>query len=180
VVAIVFWGSSGDADIGLTDISGSRRLKLASVILLRRPAGAVVVVVALITTDHRGIGHRLGKSDLPLVAHLGGLGVAQDFGALQGACGRKASGSGAVDVIHLPAGGRGDVDGEFGAPRHRLGGLGAPSAHDGARLGVVEVVFVDGGGDGARSGGAQVTVVDAGGRHGVAVRGVGRPTGAGG
>lgn len=40
-------------------------------------------------------------------------------------------------------------------------------------MGVVEVVVV-----GGRGGSAQVTVVDAGGRHGIAVRGVGRPTGA--
>lgn len=177
VVAVVFWGSSGDADVRFTDISGTRRLKLASVILLGGSAGAVVVIVALVAAYHWGISGRLGKSDLPLVAHLGGPGVAQDFRAPQGAAGPKACGSRAGDVIHLLAGRRGDVDGEFGAARHRLGSLGASSAHDGAGLGEVEVVVVSGRGLG---GGAQVTVVDAGGRHGVTVRGVGCPTGAGG
>lgn len=109
------------------------------------------------------------------MAHLGGLGVAQDFGALQGAVGHKACRSRAGGVVHLLAGRRGDVDGKFGTARHRLGGPGASSTHDGAGLGVVEVVVV-----GGRGSGAQVTVVDAGGRHGVPVRGVGRPTGAGG
>lgn len=175
VVAVVFWGSSGDADFRFTDISRTRRLKLASVILLRDPAGAVVVIVALVATYHWRISRRLGKSDLPLVAHLGGLGVAQDFRAFQGAVGRKACGSRAGGVIHLLAGRRGDVDGKFGTARHRLWGLGASSAHDGAGLGIVEVVVV-----GGRGGSAQVTVVDAGGRHGVTVRGVGCPTGAGG
>lgn len=118
VVAVVFWGSSGDADVGLADVSGGRRLQLASVILLGGPAGAVVVVVALVAADHRGLGRRLGERDLPLVARLGRLGVAQDLWALQSAVGRKAHGSGAGDVVHLLAGGGrgGDVDGEFGAP----------------------------------------------------------------
>lgn len=174
VVAVVFWGSSGDADIRFTDIPGTGRLKLASVIQLRGPAGAIVVIVALIAANHWGIRRCFGKSDLPLVAHLGGLGVAQDFRAFQGAAGCKAHGSRAGDVIRLAAG-RGDVDGEFGTAGHRLWSLGASSTHDGAGLGVVEVVVV-----GGRGGSAQVTVVDAGGRHGVTVRGVGCPTGAGG
>lgn len=50
VVAVVLWGSSGDADVGFTDIPGTRRLELASVIVLRGPAGAIVVVVALVAT----------------------------------------------------------------------------------------------------------------------------------
>lgn len=113
VVPVVFRGSSGDADLRFTDISGTRRLKLASVVLLRGPAGAVVVIVALIATYHRGVGGRLGKSDLPLVAHLGGLGVAQDFRAFQGAVGCKAHRRGAGDIIHM-LGGRRDIDGKFG------------------------------------------------------------------
>lgn len=175
VVAVVFWGCSGDADIRFTDISRTRRFKLASVILLRGPAGAVVVIVALVATYHRGISRRLGKSDLPLVAHLGGLGVAQDFRAFQGAVGCKACGGRASDTIHLFAGRGGDVDGQFRTARHRLRSLGAPSTHDGAGLGIVEVVVV-----GGRGSSAQVAVVDAGGRHGVTMRGVGCPTGAGG
>lgn len=174
VVAIVFRGSSGDADIRFTDISGTRRLKLASVILLRGTTGAVVVVVALVATRPRGISRRLGERDLPLVAHLRGLGVTQDFRAFQGAVGRKARGGGAGDVIHVLAGRR-NINGKFGTAGHRLRGLGASSTHDGAGLSVVEVVVV-----GGLGGGAQVTVVDAGGRHGVTVRGAGRPTGAGG
>lgn len=114
VVAVVFRGSSGDADIGFTDISGKRRLKLASVILLRGPAGAVVVVGPLSATYPWGISRRLGESDLPFVAHLGGLGVAQDFRAFQGAVGREACRTRAGDVVHLLAGRRGDVDGKFG------------------------------------------------------------------
>ncbi len=175
VVAVVFWGSSGDADFRFTDISRTRRLKLPSMILLRDPAGAVVVIVALIATYHWGVSRRLGKSDLPLVAHLGGLGVAQDFRAFQSAVGHKTCGSRASGVIHLLARRRGDVDGKFGTARDRLRGLGASSAHDGAGLGIVEVVVV-----GGRGGSAQVSVVDACGRHGVTVRGVGCPTGAGG
>lgn len=81
VVAVVFWGSSGDADVRFTHISRTGRLKLASVILLRGPAGAVVIIVALVATYRWGISRCLGKSDLPLVAHLGGPGVAQDFRA---------------------------------------------------------------------------------------------------
>lgn len=88
MVAVVFWRSSGDADFRFPDISGTRRLKLASMILLRGPAGAIVVIVALIATNHGGI--TLGKSDLPLVAHLGGLGVAENFRAFQGTAGHKA------------------------------------------------------------------------------------------
>lgn len=113
MVPVVFWGSSGDADFWFADISGTRRLKLASVILLRGPAGAVVVIVALIATYHWGVTRRLGKSDLPLVAHLRGLGVAQDFRAFQGAVGCKAHGSRAGDIIHVLAGRR-DIDGKFG------------------------------------------------------------------
>lgn len=71
--------------------------------------------------------------------------------------------------------GRADVDVELGAARHGLGGPGASSSHDGAGLGVVDVVVVGGGG---RS--AQLPIVDAGGRHGVAVGGAVGPTGAGG
>lgn len=111
VVSVVFRRSSGDADVRFADITGTRGLKLAGVILLRRPSG-VVVVVALVAPDHRGIVRRLGKSDLPPVAHLGGLGVAEDFRAFQGAVGHKARGGGAGGVIHLLAGGR-DVDVEF-------------------------------------------------------------------
>lgn len=109
VVSVVFWRSSGDADVRFAHITGTRRLKLAGVILLRRPAGAVVVIVALMATDHRGIVWGLGKSDLPPVAHLGGLGVTEDFGAFQRAVGAKACGGGAGGVIHMLAG-RGDVD----------------------------------------------------------------------
>lgn len=177
VVTVVFWRSPGDADFRFTEISGIRRLKLASVILLRGPADAIVVIVAFIATYHWRISRHLSESDLPLLAHLGGLGVAQDFRALQGAVGCKACGRRAGDVIHLLAGGRGDVDGEFGSARHRLGGLGASSTHDGAGLGKVEVVVVGGGCRGG-GGSAQVTVVDAGGRHGVTVRGAGGSTGA--
>lgn len=81
VVAVVFGGSSSDADIRFTDISGTGRLKLASMILLRGPAGAIVVIVALIATNHGGISRCLGKRHFPLVAHLGGLGVAENFRA---------------------------------------------------------------------------------------------------
>lgn len=172
VVAILRW-SSGDADIGFTDIPGTWGLKLASVVLLRDPAGPIVVIVAFITAYHCGVSRRLGKSDLPLVTHVGGLGVAEDFGAFQGAVAPKACGGGAGDVIHLLAGRRRDINGKFRAARHRLRGLGASSTHNGAGLGVVEVVVV-----GGRGGGAQVTVVDAGGGHGVTVRGVGCPAGA--
>lgn len=112
VVAIVFWGSSGDADFRFTDVSRTGRLKLASVVLLRCTAEAVVVIVALIATNHWGLSRRLGKSDLPLVGHLGGLGVAQDFRAFQGAAGGKALGSRAGSIIHLLAG-RGDIDGQL-------------------------------------------------------------------
>lgn len=90
VVSVVFWRGSGDADVRFAHISGTRRLKPAGVILLRRPAGAVVVVVALLATGHRRIVRGLGKSDLPPVAHLGGLGVTEDFGAFQGDAGAKA------------------------------------------------------------------------------------------
>lgn len=81
VVAVVFGGSSGDADIRFTDISGTGRLKLASMILLGGPAGAIVVIVALIATNHGGISRSLGERHFPLVAHLGGLGVAENFRA---------------------------------------------------------------------------------------------------
>lgn len=100
--------------------------------------------------------------------------MAQDFRTFQGAVGGKACGCRAGGIIHLLAG-RGDINGKFRAARHRLGGLGASSTHDGAGLGIVEIVVVGGWG-----GRAQVPVVDAGGRHGVTVRGVGRPTEAGG
>lgn len=112
VVSVVLWRSSGDADVRFADIAGTRRLKLAAVILLRRPAGAVVIVVALVATDHGGIVRRLGESDLPPVAHVRGLGVAEDFGTFQGAVGHKTCGTRAGGVIHLLAGGR-DVDVEF-------------------------------------------------------------------
>lgn len=112
VVAVVFRRSSGDADVRFADIAGTRGLKPAGVVLLRRPAGAVVVVVALVAADHRGVVGRLGKRDLPPVAHLGGLGVAEDLGAFQGAVGQEARGGRAGGVIHLLAGRR-DVDVEF-------------------------------------------------------------------
>lgn len=112
VVSVVFWRSSGDADVGFAHITGTGRLKLAGVILLGGPAGAVVVVVALMATDHGGIVRGLGKSDLPPVAHLGGLGVTEDFGAFQGAVGPKARGGGAGGVVHVLAG-RADVDAQL-------------------------------------------------------------------
>lgn len=176
VVSVVFWRSSGDADVGLAHVAGTGGLEPAGVVLLRRPAGAVVVVVAaaVVATDHGGIVRGLGKSDLPPVAHLGGFGVPEDLGAFQGAGGAVAGGAGAGGVVHVLAG-RADVDVELGAARHGLGGPGASSSHDGAGLGVVDVVVVGGGG---RS--AQLPIVDAGGRHGVAVGGAVGPTGAGG
>lgn len=112
VVAVVLWGSSGDADVGFTDISGTRGLKLASVVLLRGSADPIVVIVAFIAADPRRFGWGLGESHLPLVAHLGGFGVSQDFRASQDAVAHKARGSRAGDVVHLLAG-RGDVNGEF-------------------------------------------------------------------
>lgn len=115
VMAVILQGSFGDADVRFTDIRGTRGLRFASVILLRGPAGAVVVTVPVITACHRGISWRLGKSDLSLVAHLGGLGVAQDIGAFQGAIARKAGRSRAADIVRLLVGGRRDVDGEFRA-----------------------------------------------------------------
>lgn len=172
VVAIVLRRSFGDADFRFAYIPRTRGLKLACVILFRDAAGPVVTV-ALIAAYHWGVSRSLGKSDLPLVAHLGGLGVTQNFRALQGAVCHKACGSRAGDVIHLLAGRRGDVNGKFGSARHRLRGLGPSSTHNGAGLGVVEVVVVGGSG-----GCAQITVVDAGRRHGVTVRGVGCPAGA--
>lgn len=173
MVPIVLGRCSGDVDIGFTDIPGTRGLKLASVILLRGSAGPVVVQVALTAAYHWGVSWCLGKSYLPLVAHLRGPGVSQDFWAFQGAVAHKALGSRTGDILDLLAGGR-DVDGEFRTAGHRLGSLGTSSTHDGAGLGIIEVVVVSG-----RGGGAEVTVVDAGGRHGVTVRGVGCPTGAG-
>ena len=113
-MAVVLWRSSGDADIRLTYIPRTGWLKLASMILLGGPAGPVVVIVALIAPCRWGVSRRLSKSDLPLVAHLGGLRVAQDFRAFQGAVGHKARGSGAGGVIQLLVGRRGDVDGKFG------------------------------------------------------------------
>lgn len=112
VGSVVFRRSSGDADVRFAHIAGTRGLQPAGVILLRWPAGAVVVVVALMATDHRGIAGGLGKSDLPPVAHLGGLGVSEDFGAFQGAVGPKACGGGAGGVVHVLAGRR-DVDVEL-------------------------------------------------------------------
>lgn len=172
VVAVVFRRSSGDADVRLADVAGTRRLEPASVVLLGGPEHAVVVVVALVAANHGRIVGRFGEGDLPLVAHVGGLGVAQNLGAFQGAAGHKAHGARAGGVVRLLAGG-GDVDGELRAAGHGLGGLGAPAAHDGTGLGVVDVVVV-----GGRGGAAQVPIVDAGWRHGVAMRGAGRPTGA--
>lgn len=112
VVAVVLRRSSGDADVRFADVAGARGLELAGVVLLGRPAGAVVVVVALVATGHRGVVGRLGKGDLPPVAHLGGLGVAEDLGAFQGAVGQEARGGRAGGVVHLLAGRR-DVDVEF-------------------------------------------------------------------
>lgn len=109
VVSVVFWRSSGDADVRFAHITGTGRLTPAGVVLLRRPAGAVVVIVALVATDHRRIVRGLGERHLPPVAHLGGLGVTEDFGASQGAVGPKARGGGAAGVIYVLAGGR-DVD----------------------------------------------------------------------
>lgn len=173
VVAVVFRGSPGDADVRLADIAGTRGLKPAGVVLLGGPARAIVVVVALVAADHGGVVGRLGKRDLSPVAHLGGLGVAEDFGAFQGAAGPEACGGRAGGVVHLLAGRR-DVDVEFRTARHGLGGPGAPSAHDGTGLGVIDVVVVCG-----RGRSAQLPVIDAGGGHGVAVRGVVGATGAG-
>lgn len=90
VVSVVFRRSSGDADVRSAHIAGTGGLKLAGVILLRRTTGAVVVVVALVATDHRGIVRGLGEGDLPPVAHLGCLGVTEDFWAFQGAVGPEA------------------------------------------------------------------------------------------
>lgn len=115
VMAVVLRRSSGDADVRFTYIPGTGGLKLASVILLGGAAGPIVVIVALSAPNRRGVSGRLGERDLPLVAHLRGPGVAQDLGAFQCAAGHKARGGGAGDVIHLLAGGGGDVDGKFGA-----------------------------------------------------------------
>lgn len=112
VVTIVFSRSSGDTDIWFTDISGTWRLKLANVVLLRGPAGAVVVIGALQAPNHGGITRGLGKSDLPLVAHLRGLGMAENFRAFQGTVGHKVCGSVARGVIHLLAGRR-NINGKF-------------------------------------------------------------------
>lgn len=169
-MAVVLWRGPGYADFRFTDISRARWLKPASVILLRGPSDPIVVVVALITADHRGVSRRFGESHLPLVGHLRGFGMAQNFRAFQGAAGHKARGSRTCHVIHLLTGGRRDVNGKFRAARNGLRRLGASAAHDGTRLSVVEVVVV------GLGGGAQVTVVDAGGRHGVTMRGAGGPT----
>lgn len=115
VVAVVLRWSSSNADIRFTDIPGTGGLKLANVVLLRGPAGPIVVIVAFITAYHWGLSRRLGKSDLPLVAHLRGLGVAKDFGAFQGAVASESCGGWAGDVIHLLVGRRGDVNGKFRA-----------------------------------------------------------------
>lgn len=115
MVAVVLRWSSSNADIRFTDISRTGGLKLARMVLLRGPAGPVVVIIAFITTCHWGLSRCLGKSDLPLVTHLRGLGVAKDFWAFQGAVTPKACGGGAGDVIHLLVGRRGDVNGKFGA-----------------------------------------------------------------
>lgn len=174
VVAIVFWWSSGDADFRFTNISRTRGLKLARMILLRGPVDAIVVIDAFIATNYGGIGRRLSKSDLPLVAHLRGLGVAQNFRAFQCAVAHEAYGSRAGGIIYLFARRR-YIDGKFRTAWHMLGSLGASSTHDGAGLGIVEVVVI-----GGRGKSAQITIIDTGGGHGVTVRGVGCPAGAGG
>lgn len=110
MVSVVLRGSSGDADVRFTDIPGTGGLKLASMILLRDSAATVVVVVAFIAAYHWGLGRCLSKCYLPLVAHLGGPRVSQDFGAFQGTVAHEAHGSGAGDIFHLLAGRR-DVDG---------------------------------------------------------------------
>lgn len=170
VVPVVLSRSSGDADLGPAHVAGTGRLEPASVVLLGGPRHAVVVVVALVAANDGRIVGRFGEGDLPLVAQLRGLGVAEDLGALQGAAGHKAHRARTGGVVRLLAGG-GDVDGELRAAGHGLGGLGAPATHDGAGLGVVDVVVV-----GGRGGAAQVPVVDAGWRHGVAMRRAGHPT----
>lgn len=170
VVPIVFRRSSGDADVRPAHVAGTRWLEPASVVLLRGPRHTVVVVVALVAANNGRIVGRFGEGHLPLVAHLRGLGVAENLRAFQGAAGHKAHGARTGGVVRLPAGG-GDVDGELRAAGHGLGGLGASTTHDGAGLGVVDVVVV-----GGRGGAAQVPVVDAGWRHGVAMRRAGRPT----
>lgn len=129
-----------------------------------------VVVAALIAACPWGISRGLGESHLPLVAHLRGFRVAQDFRAPECA-GPRAHGSRAGYVVHLFTRGGRDVYGQFGPSGHRLRCLRAPSAHDGARLGVVETVVVSGLGSAA-----QVPVVYAGRGHGVAVRGAGGST----
>lgn len=172
VVAIVFWRSSGDADFRFTNISRTRRFKLARMILLREPVDAIVVIEAFIATNYRGIGRRLSKSDLPLVAHLRGLGMAQNFRAFQCAVAHKACGSGASGIIYLFAGRR-YINGKFRTAWHRLGSLRASSSHHGAGLGIVEVVVISGWGKSA-----QITIIDTGGGHGVTVRGAGCPAGA--
>lgn len=174
VVTVVFGRSSGDADVRFAHIGGTGRLTPAGVVLLRRPARAVVVVVALMATDHRRVVGGPGEGHLPPVAQLGGLGVTEDFGAFQGAVGPEACGGGAGGVIHVLAGRR-DVDVQLRAAGRGLRGPGATPAHDGARLGVIDVIVV-----GGRGGSAQLPIVDAGGGHGVPVRGVVGAPGAGG
>ena len=188
VVAVVLGRRGpGNADLGLARVTAGAP---GVVVLLGGPSGggpvvaAVVVVVAAGVVAARGqgvSGRRLGEGHLPLVApgEVGGLGVSQDLGPLQGAVSQVAHGARAGDVVQLlvaAGGGGSDVDGQLRAPRHGLRGLGAPAAHDGAGLGEAVVVVVGGAG----AGGAQLAVVDAGGGHGVAVGGVGGPAGPGG
>lgn len=101
MVAIVLQRSFGDVNFRFTNIPGTRGLKLASVIQLRDSGDPIVGTAALIAADHRGVSQALCKSHLPLVAHLRGLGVPQDFGAFQSAVARKACGSRAGDGIRL-------------------------------------------------------------------------------
>lgn len=112
VVAVVFGRSSGNADIRFTNISGTRGLKPACVILLRGPDSAVVVTDAIVAANHGRIRRCFGKGDLSFVAQLRGPGVAEDFGAFQGAVGDEARGPGAGGVVRLLAGG-GDINGKF-------------------------------------------------------------------
>lgn len=170
VVPVVFRRSSGDADLRPAHVAGTWGLEPASMVLLGGPHHTVVVVVALVAANDGRVVGRFGEGNLPLVAHLGGLGVAENLGAFQSAAGHKAHGARTGGVVRLLAGG-GDVDGELRTAGHGLGGLRASATHDGAGLGVVDVVVVGG----WRSA-AQVPVVDAGWRHGVAVRRAGRPT----
>lgn len=113
MVAVVLRRSFSDADVRFTDIPRTWGFKLASVIVFRGSTHSIVVIVGLIAACYWGVTWRLGKCHLPLVAHLGGLGVAQDFGAFQNAVGGKAGRRGTGDVFYLLAGG--DVNGKFGA-----------------------------------------------------------------